>query len=679
MNAPMVWGLLAALLPVIIHILNRRRPRIVPYAAMEFLRRVFERNRKRLELRERLLMALRILGLLAAAMFLMRPASAELALARGNRLRVLVIDTSASMGARSAGESAFDKALAGARRTAKAPSRPGDGTVVYTLGRKLERRGEGIDTASALRALDAVETTDEAGVSGALADLMGVLPKGTWERTEIFLFTDRQKSARWTAIPALGDDDAFHVHDVSLDKGRNVAVTSLELDAPIAVKGRRLSLSAELMNHSLVPEKVSVALYDEGSLVSTQGPLTLEPGVSQRLEFPHVFPEAGPRRIRVVVESDDVLSSDNHVCAGIGVSGKAGILLVDGDPGGVSFRDETFILRNLLAVPGLFDIDVVRLGRDDPMLADLSSKRLVVLADCPPLPAGFVDRLRAFVAEGGALWVGAGSNLELLGSPVPADLLCAKPGVMVSGDAPLVPVLDPGQHPETAILAKFNSLNLGEVTRLVLLEPESGSRVPMRAGEHPLLVVKDKLAFWASSLSFDWMRLAESDAVNTFGALSQELLRTLTLSRGIAGEPQTFDVRSSDAAGSPVFSYSEIGGQAVGLQTRAEVPMVEKGASATLTLPEGAAVHAGMVRLEGGQGALLGYTGINVDSREGDLVPDNDWPKPEARVSVTHNLEALDDRLRAEYPGRELWRLFAWLMLIALVAEIFVGRWGVVK
>src|SRR5437870_11378275 len=96
-------GFALASIPIIIHILNRRRFKTVNWAAMEFLLRAMRRNRRRLRFEQWLLLAVRC-GLLALlGMALARPlgcAQSSLAslAARRSGLHLIVIDNSYSMG-----------------------------------------------------------------------------------------------------------------------------------------------------------------------------------------------------------------------------------------------------------------------------------------------------------------------------------------------------------------------------------------------------------------------------------------------------------------------------------------------------------------------------------------------------------------------------------------------------
>src|SRR5437762_13612024 len=96
-----VAGIFLAAIPIVIHILNRRRFKTVPWAAMEFLLRAMRKNRRRLKFEQWLLLATRCLALFLVAMALARPLGcSEKTLAfvgQRSGLHVFVIDNSYSM------------------------------------------------------------------------------------------------------------------------------------------------------------------------------------------------------------------------------------------------------------------------------------------------------------------------------------------------------------------------------------------------------------------------------------------------------------------------------------------------------------------------------------------------------------------------------------------------------
>src|SRR5215475_11548339 len=69
----LIAGAICATGPVIIHLLNRRRYRVVQWAAMDFLRQALQQNRRILEIRDLILLILRTAAVLLFGLALARP------------------------------------------------------------------------------------------------------------------------------------------------------------------------------------------------------------------------------------------------------------------------------------------------------------------------------------------------------------------------------------------------------------------------------------------------------------------------------------------------------------------------------------------------------------------------------------------------------------------------------
>ena len=111
-------GALCAAGPVIIHLLNRRRYRVVKWAAMDFLRQAIVKNRKILQIRDLVLLALRTLAVLLFGLALARPyfASRQQQFDERQPLHaVIVIDNSLSMAYETLEGSLLDQAKQRAR------------------------------------------------------------------------------------------------------------------------------------------------------------------------------------------------------------------------------------------------------------------------------------------------------------------------------------------------------------------------------------------------------------------------------------------------------------------------------------------------------------------------------------------------------------------------------------
>src|SRR5262252_7542413 len=116
----MLWGTLAAGVPIALHFFFRSRYRTVPWAAMKFLLTSIEQTSRRLKFQELLLLLARIAVLVLLAVALARLVSYADTGGSGGRREpvdaVFVIDVSYSMGIREGDETRLDKAKLAAKK-----------------------------------------------------------------------------------------------------------------------------------------------------------------------------------------------------------------------------------------------------------------------------------------------------------------------------------------------------------------------------------------------------------------------------------------------------------------------------------------------------------------------------------------------------------------------------------
>src|SRR6185437_3107384 len=126
----LIWGTLLGAIPIIIHLLNRRRFRRVEWAPMRYLKLTIQRNRRRIQIEQLLLLLLRIalpvLLFILLARPLVNPTGLERWLGGGGRTsQVFLVDDSLSMGYTAGGPPAFQRARDVAAALLNA-ARPGD-------------------------------------------------------------------------------------------------------------------------------------------------------------------------------------------------------------------------------------------------------------------------------------------------------------------------------------------------------------------------------------------------------------------------------------------------------------------------------------------------------------------------------------------------------------------------
>src|SRR5690349_15815022 len=108
----LAWGMLLGAIPIIIHLLNRRRFRRVEWAPMRYLKLTIQRNRRRIQIEELILLLMRIAALVLLFFYLARPVLNPTGLEHwlgsgGRSSQVVVVDDSTSMSYAAGDASAF--------------------------------------------------------------------------------------------------------------------------------------------------------------------------------------------------------------------------------------------------------------------------------------------------------------------------------------------------------------------------------------------------------------------------------------------------------------------------------------------------------------------------------------------------------------------------------------------
>ena len=186
-------GVAAAAIPIAIHLFYRRTEPVIDFAAMRYLRRAPVEHSRRRRLRELVLLALRVDGLVLLALAFARPYFSDSVAAQSGDATLVLIDTSASLSAPGRFDQA--RARAGAPSRRRRPPTP-------LVSPRLRRPRDVIapvsqDRAGALAALAQVKPG--AGATRYRAALQGAADALDGRSGRIVVVTDLQQSGWDTA------------------------------------------------------------------------------------------------------------------------------------------------------------------------------------------------------------------------------------------------------------------------------------------------------------------------------------------------------------------------------------------------------------------------------------------------------------------------------------------------
>jgi len=463
LNLVMLAGLAGVAIPIIIHLLNRRRYNVVDWGAMQFLQ-ISEATRRRIMVEELLLMLLRmgliaILVLALASPFLDSQAFARIA-GGGDRDVVLIFDGSYSMGFVDKGPSAHDAAKEWATAfvndlaagdsvailQAKQQVVPILGTPTHDLERVRDKIAHLPAPAGGCDWPAAVEAAHK------------VLAKNGRARRDVIILSDNQRFGwaddnsllRWELL-------ANSLREESEDKRPQIWVVNLAPDRPpvppnwslapvrasraVASVGQQITFRTALeirgQEEYGPPHDLRVEVDGNPATTDLKAPTSakLEKG-QVPLSFRHRFNTAGTHLVSVIVEPDppaaerpagyvvkDRLPGDNRQEFAIEVLPALPVLLIDGDDRADVKQRGTDFLRDALApardlTPAVL-VKVVRISNFDA--DDLSAPvgkephtrpRVLILSNVARLSGAQQEAVTNFLTGGGGVLVTLGGRVD---------------------------------------------------------------------------------------------------------------------------------------------------------------------------------------------------------------------------------------------------------------------------
>lgn len=432
----LLWGLGLGAIPIVIHLLHRRRYREREWAAMRFLMEAARKHSRRIRLEQLLLMAVRILILVLAALALAEPyieSFGTLFKTPQPVHRIIVIDGSYSMAWRSGDSSSFERAREMARKVVST-AQSGDALNLVLMSGARSRAVIAEPTyqpGQVLRELSDLKVTDEsASAISALETAAGLLLKAPQiKRTEIVFISDFQQvtwhpkaAARRTQIERKMKQLAEHARVMLLDVGQagmsNTAVTGFTVDEPFVVVGKNVTLNVTVRNNGPAPLASTLLALRIDDVPVTARRIDLPPHTDVHVRFTHRFATAGEHSLEARLQGD-ALDVDNHRLLSLPVRDQLHVLLVNGGTAGPSEHDAVRYLRTALAPvtkdenrPGAIRPVVIEDG--ELASADLGRYDCVFLCNV----GIFTDREAAILSA----YVGSGGGLVFcLGDRVQAD------------------------------------------------------------------------------------------------------------------------------------------------------------------------------------------------------------------------------------------------------------------
>jgi len=562
LNPLLLIGILGAAIPVIIHLINKKKAISHKFAAIDFLFQSNKRIYVKFKLRQLILLVLRACLFAFLAMALAKPFiksyGAGGADGKTPTSSVIIVDESYSMQYAEKTNTLFHSAKDAARniignltkddKAAVIGCSPANSKVVPELEYDKEKLTAIIDDLHS-----GYSTTD---ITSALDRAIEILIADEAPVKQIFIITDLARNG-WDLQWFQNGQQKLHnnvacVHIVDVSEGKeskNVALTGLELRNNAFGTSGDISFKATVFNYS--PDKIKNLLaqvfVDQKKV--TQGFFNSEANSAETKEF--CFKVEKGSHFGWIEIPDDNLITDNKRYFTLNEEQKIDVLLIDGDPRTNIYESETFYLEKALnpAREHASSIKPVICSVQEVEGLKFEDFDIVFFCNVEMLPYEKVWELEKYVKEGGAVIFSLGDKVDSsyynssFGSLLPHRLHTKKTfsgNTLITEEQPLHVKISGETHPVMRVLFEMHSTMMSSINfyQVFYLDPTplEGAKTILSFSDNTPAIIerqvgKGKAVLFTSSIDRDWTDLPVKPL---FVPLIQQLCRYI--SGSVAGD-----------------------------------------------------------------------------------------------------------------------------------------------
>ena len=424
LNPFVLFGLAAAGIPIILHLLNIRKLRTIEFSTLTFLKELHKSKMRKVKIRQWLLLLLRTLIVIFIVFAFSRPALKGSLAGLGTHAKttiVIILDDSYSMSLHNDRGSFLKQAQSSALSLADM-LKEGDDALFMRLS-DLPQATIAEPTHDIQRLREAIRRTEASykhrTVEEALRLSLHLLQQSKNFNKEIYVFTDNQKTTVVDQHTAEGMDKAAKLFDpnvrlffvpLSDQPFENIGIEKVEIPPTLFQKGKPFTVRADVRNYgTALVENHLVNLFLDGVHVM-QKSVAIQGGQHTFVDFTATPQHAGFNAGRVELE-EDTFDGDNDRFFSIDVPEQIAVLLSSSDP-----KSSTYIRLALTAHNDNEASTALALTELSPQQLTYSAMvraDVVLLSNVASLSPLQADQLSEFVSQGGGIIFIPGSLLNV--------------------------------------------------------------------------------------------------------------------------------------------------------------------------------------------------------------------------------------------------------------------------
>jgi uncharacterized membrane protein len=437
LNPAVLFGLLAASIPVVIHLLNLRKLKRIEFSTLTFLKELQKNKIRKVKLKQWLLLALRVMIILLFVTAFARPTLEGLVIggttSAAKTTAVFILDDTFSMSVIDQQGSYFNHA----KETIKdllIQLNEGDDAALILVSEKNDKETLTTKNRQELSTfLSSLELSYSTGtLHEAVLKAAEVLAISKNFNKEIYVFSDFQEGSfgiegTLTDLSQLLDEKVkIYSFNYSGKDVFNAGIDALKVNSQIFEKDKPVNFSVTVTNYSnQTINNAVVSLFINGERSSQQS-FTLNEGESRILSMDAVVKSTGFIDVFTEIEDDELLHDNKRY---------ASFFVPETIPAAIftANREEAkYVELAVKASEERQDIKIDVLNLNQISSFDINKYKAVIIIGSPQ--NNHIDRLKAFLSGGGGLILMPAQNDNLqefrsvcsaFGLPIPKSLIGA--------------------------------------------------------------------------------------------------------------------------------------------------------------------------------------------------------------------------------------------------------------
>ncbi|MBK7104623.1 MAG: BatA domain-containing protein [Ignavibacteriae bacterium] len=317
LNPAILLGLLAATIPILIHLLNFRKLKKVEFSSLTFLKELQKSKIKKIKIKQWLLLFLRTLLIILLVLAFARPTLEGTNIigsaSSAKSSNVFVLDNSISMSYLNDKGTIFNQSK---KIIKEIINKIDDGSDFYfiTIADSVKST---TNKTNALQILDGLKLTQVSKpFDKIILSAKDILIKSQNLNKEIFIFSDFQKSTFSTKIDSLKNsiDENIRVFSFNLaeENPENYSVSNLRLNNSIIEVNKPLNFTVDVSNNSQnQTDDLAVSLFINNERVAQQN-ISLQANQIKSIDFETILNSPGLIETKVELEEDNII--EDNIC-----------------------------------------------------------------------------------------------------------------------------------------------------------------------------------------------------------------------------------------------------------------------------------------------------------------------------------------------------------------------------